>query len=507
MRAASKTKSAAVRERLQHPIVDGDGHFVETLPVLHEYFREIAGPKLFEKYLATLPTGHQNFDGGPNRVGGPQGWYGLTREQRRDLRVTRGPFWPMPTGNTLDRATVMFPDLFRARMDELGIDFAILYATVAIGFLRNPDPEIRVAGCRALNTMSADSYGPHADRMTPVAAIPMHSPGEALEELDYAIGKLGLKSVVLGSCIRRPIAEVARKAPEVASFATWMDPIGISSAYDYDPVWKKCMELRVAVTTHTNLCGWGARTSPDNFVYNHIGHFGQAGEAFCKALVIGGVVQRFPHLKFAFLEGGVGWACSLYNDLIEHWEVRNMKAMREKLDPAKLDKAELAELFERWGGQLREKKRDAFAPAASSDSGETVGSPLASNPASEDPAELVDWSAVRIDDPREFAKFFQNFFFGCEAEDRMTAVAFDSRLNHYGVKIQALFSSDVGHFDVYDITAVVADAYELVEDGLITDKDFRDFTFTNPVRLHGSMNPDFFKGTVVETAAAEVLNA
>ena len=34
---------------------------------------------------------------------------------------------------------------------------------------------------------------------------------------------------------------------------------------------------------------------------------------------------------------------------------------------------------------------------------------------------------------------------------------------------------------------------------------FREITFTNPVRLHGSMNPDFFKGTVVEKAAAEVL--
>ena len=34
---------------------------------------------------------------------------------------------------------------------------------------------------------------------------------------------------------------------------------------------------------------------------------------------------------------------------------------------------------------------------------------------------------------------------------------------------------------------------------------FRDFTFTNAVRLWGTQNPDFFKGTAVARQAAEVL--
>jgi len=52
---------------------------------------------------------------------------------------------------------------------------------------------------------------------------------------------------------------------------------------------------------------------------------------------------------------------------------------------------------------------------------------------------------------------------------------------------------------------VVPEAYEMVEHGLITDDDFRDFMFENAVRFWGEVNPDFFKGTVVEKAAAEVL--
>ena len=55
------------------------------------------------------------------------------------------------------------------------------------------------------------------------------------------------------------------------------------------------------------------------------------------------------------------------------------------------------------------------------------------------------------------------------------------------------------------MTDVVPEAYELVEHGLLNDEDFRDFMFSNAVRFWGELNPDFFKGTVVETAAAEVL--
>ncbi len=49
-------------------------------------------------------------------------------------------------------------------------------------------------------------------------------------------------------------------------------------------------------------------------------------------------------------------------------------------------------------------------------------------------------------------------------------------------------------------------AHELVDKGLITDDDFRDFTFANTVRLWGTQNPRFFEGTVVAKEAAAILN-
>ena len=47
--------------------------------------------------------------------------------------------------------------------------------------------------------------------------------------------------------------------------------------------------------------------------------------------------------------------------------------------------------------------------------------------------------------------------------------------------------------------------YEALEDGHLTEQDFREFTFSNVVGLHGKMNADFFKGTKVEKEAGAEL--
>jgi hypothetical protein len=101
--------------------------------------------------------------------------------------------------------------------------------------------------------------------------------------------------------------------------------------------------------------------------------------------------------------------------------------------------------------------------------------------------------------------FVPRFYFGCEADDPVNAWAFNKKANPMGARLNALFSSDIGHFDVPDMTEVVPEAYELVEHELISSDDFRDFMFTNAARFWGEVNPDFFKGTSVEKAAAEAL--
>jgi len=56
------------------------------------------------------------------------------------------------------------------------------------------------------------------------------------------------------------------------------------------------------------------------------------------------------------------------------------------------------------------------------------------------------------------------------------------------------------------MTEVLEEAWELVEEHGLSDEDFHAFSFGNAVRLWASLNPDFFKGTVVEKAARELID-
>jgi predicted TIM-barrel fold metal-dependent hydrolase len=270
-----------------------------------------------------------------------------------------------------------------------------------------------------------------------------------------------------------------------------LDTLGIDSAHDYDPVWRRCVELGVAPASHTPGMGWGSRRSISSYVYNHIGSFGASMEALCKSLFLGGVTRRFPSLAFGLLEGGVAWACSLYADLLSHWEKRNVRAIGH-LDPARIDTDLLVRLFAEYGdARFRadlEGLRESFTRLEP------------------EPASVDEFAACAIEKPEDVAELFvPRFYFGCEADDPSVAQAFDTRANPLGVRLRAMFSSDMGHWDVPDMAGIVEEAYELVEDRLLSDADFRDFTFANPVRFYTSANRDFFRGTCIESDVARLL--
>jgi hypothetical protein len=68
-----------------------------------------------------------------------------------------------------------------------------------------------------------------------------------------------------------------------------------------------------------------------------------------------------------------------------------------------------------------------------------------------------------------------------------------------------VFSSDIGHWDVPDMSGVLHEAWEMVEHETINEDDFKKFVFENTAEMHAQMNPNFFKGTVVEDAVAKFM--
>ena len=89
----------------------------------------------------------------------------------------------------------------------------------------------------------------------------------------------------------------------------------------------------------------------------------------------------------------------------------------------------------------------------------------------------------------------------------MNASAFNDKVNPLGTRINALFSSDIGHFDVQHMNEVLEEAHELVDDGVMSDDDFRDFTFVNPVAFWSRGNPRFFEDTVIQDQVADLLSS
>ena len=210
---------------------------------------------------------------------------------------------------------------------------------------------------------------------------------------------------------------------------------------------------------------------------------------------MGGVPKRFPQLKFAFLEGGVAWARSLYCDLISHWEKRNREAL-ENYNPAHINTAEFTELAARYGGRhvacrvetLIADHRDRMARWG------------------EDAASFDEWAPSGIGSAEEICEIFtQRFYFGCEGDDPLNALAFDTKGSPFHAKLHALYGSESGHWDVPEMAQAAREAHELVEHGVISEDAFRDMVFTNAVEFWTSGNRNFFSETSVQVAVNSLL--
>jgi hypothetical protein len=340
--------------------------------------------------------------------------------------------------------------------------------------------------------MVAEIFRPHARRLTPAALIPCFTPEEAIDELDHAVGQLGLKAASFKGSLPRPVPAYAANGQPGEGVPQFVDALGLDNAADYDPLWRRCLDLRVAVTFHQGSNGWFHRRSFSNGEFNRLGHAAGAHEPVTKALFLGGVVRRFPDLTFAFLEGGVAYGVELLCSLIGGWEKRRYPAMLEHLRPTNIDTRRLRALIASHGyPALRSKGDEAIAALGLADL------------AGRETEALDDYARLEVSTAQELVELFSHsFYFGCEADDPTIAWAFDARMP---ARFKALLGSDVGHWDVTDFTEVVPEVWEMVERGLLTPTDLRDLTFANPVELHGRVNPDFFTGTVVEDAAAREL--
>ncbi len=142
--------SAEVHATLDHPVIDSDGHMAEHLPTLAPYLEQ-EGLSLEDPALRRLV---------PPYGGTDVPWHDQTPEQRTATRTPRGPWWSAPARQTIDLATALFPALLYERLDEIGIDFGVVYPSLGLVFLHAADERFRRGACRALNRCNAETFAP-----------------------------------------------------------------------------------------------------------------------------------------------------------------------------------------------------------------------------------------------------------------------------------------------------------------------------------------------------------
>src|SRR5262245_22249164 len=76
-------RAADIRAGLKHPVIDGDGHWLEPIPVFLEYLAEAGGPSAVDRMREIW---NQNDE-----------WYRSTGPERQHKRLRRTIWWGVTT--------------------------------------------------------------------------------------------------------------------------------------------------------------------------------------------------------------------------------------------------------------------------------------------------------------------------------------------------------------------------------------------------------------------------
>lgn len=193
-------------------------------------------------------------------------------------------------------------------MDIEGIDVAILYGTRGRQVLMHDDldPQLADALARAHNNWTHDYCRYSPQRLKFAAQVAFHDPTLAAREARRAVRELGAVAVI-GN-------------PNPINGRHIHDP-------EFEPLWDAIEELGVPVGFHPT----GQSSLRDDIARRYLDHpngrvIGGAGRnpvelmfAFA-SLAAGGVLERHPRLRCAFLEGTCGWLPWWLWRLDETWE-------------------------------------------------------------------------------------------------------------------------------------------------------------------------------------------
>lgn len=208
-----------------------------------------------------------------------------------------------------------------------GVDAELIFPGKGLAMWATPDPVFANAQCRVWNDWAWEMFGPYRQQMIPVAAVATGDLEGTLQEI-RRVAKLGFTALTLPS---KPVW-----GPSNSEDSNYNLP-------EFDPLWALIQDLDLAMTFHiaTGRDPRGARGDGGAIINLTTFSMVQGLEPVAN-LCSSGVLERFPKLRFAIIEAGVGWVPWMLNAMDDAYRTHHMW-VRPKL------KNLPSELFRRQG--------------------------------------------------------------------------------------------------------------------------------------------------------------
>ncbi len=210
-------------------------------------------------------------------------------------------------------------------MDRAGIDVSVVYPSTALFYgpmhpaKEMGDPEFVLACQQAYNDWLVDYCSADEDRLFGIGAVPLQFIDLAIKEAER-VKDIGLRGVFLRPC-------------------AYIDELPLSNPA-YDPFWEACQDLDLSVSFHPGVgidtpgaCVKFGLVYPDFDLSNFVVTTDFGGSGLGQAIgnpvdmivtmgriIMGGVCERFPRLRFIFLESGGGWCATQLERMDEQVE-------------------------------------------------------------------------------------------------------------------------------------------------------------------------------------------
>ncbi len=190
-----------------------------------------------------------------------------------------------------------------------GIDVEIIFPNKGLAMWGTPDPVFAAAQCRVWNDWAQEQFGGYGQRMLPVAAIATGDIDCAMAEIERT-AKIGFKAVAL-PC--KPVWG-----------AHDIDHVNYNLPH-FDPMWALIQETGLPITLHIST-GRDPRASRGNggAIVNYVSHALAPTIEPVANLCASGVLERFPKLRFATIEAGIGWVPWMLDAMDEAYRKHHM---------------------------------------------------------------------------------------------------------------------------------------------------------------------------------------